>query len=209
MKGIFKKVVLLIVIWLVLWCASLLIPAAFMPDEAEIPKVVSGICLIVTLFITLGSALVIDYNRAQKFKAGIPGFKKDVEALEERREHQLEQANKVLDKFLAHEKGIQEAVASSHVESAAEFRVKVHEQYPELASNQAVATLLSQIEKVEAELVRKKEQLNTCISDYNASIHSFPVVMVRKLAKLEDYVLESSIEDVLSEEAISDEELGI
>ena len=209
MKGIFKKVVLLIVIWVVLWCASLLIPAAFIPDEAEIPNVVSGICLIVTLLITLGSALAIDYNRAQKFKAGIPGFKKDVEALEERREHQLEQASKVIDKFLAHEKDVQGAASASHVESAAEFRVKVHEEYPELLSNQAVATLMSQIEKVEAELVRKKEQLNTCISDYNSSIHSFPVVIVRKLAKLEDYVQESSVDAVLSEEAISDEELGI
>ncbi len=209
MKGIFKKVVLLIIIWVVLWCASLLIPAAFIPDEAEIPNVVSGICLIVTLLITLGSALAIDYNRAQKFKAGIPGFKKDVEALEERREHQLEQANKVLDKFLAHEKDVQGAASASHVESAAEFRVKVHEEYPELLSNQAVATLMSQIEKVEAELVRKKEQLNTCISDYNASIHSFPVVMVRKLAKLEDYVLESSVDDLFEENAVSDADLGI
>ena len=148
MKGIFKKVVLLIVIWVVLWCASLLIPAAFMPDEAEIPNVVSGICLIVTLLITLGSALAIDYNRAQKFKAGIPGLKKDVEALEERREHQLEQASKVLDKFLAHEKDVQGAASASHVESAAEFRVKVHEEYPELLSNQAVATLMSQIERL-------------------------------------------------------------
>ncbi len=206
---VFKKLLLLIVIWIVMWTASLLIPAAFLPDDVDIPKVVSGILLVVTLLITLCGAIIIDYNKAQKFKAGIPSLSKDVEALEERREHQLEQANKVLDKFLSHEKDIQEAVASSHVESAAEFRVKVHEQYPELASNQAVATLLSQIEKVEAELVRKKEQLNNCISDYNASIHSFPVVMVRKLAKLEDYVLESSVEDILSEEAISDEELGI
>lgn len=206
---VFKKLLLLIVIWIVMWTASLLIPAAFLPDDVDIPKVVSGILLVVTLLITLCGAIIIDYNKAQKFKAGIPSLSKDVEALEERREHQLEQANKVLDKFLSHEKGIQEAVASSHVESAAEFRVKVHEQYPELASNQAVATLLSQIEKVETEFVRKKEQLNNCISDYNASIHSFPVVMVRKLAKLEDYVLESSVKDILSEEAISDEDLGI
>lgn len=206
---IFKKVILLIVIWLVLWTASLLIPAAFLPDEAGIPKVVSGICLVVTLLITLCGAIIIDYNKAQKFKAGIPSLKKDAEALEERREHQLEQANKVLDKFLSHEKDVQGAASASHVESAAEFRVKVHEEYPELSSNQAVATLLSQIEKVEAELVRKKEQLNTCISDYNSSIHSFPVVIVRKLAKLEDYIQESSVEAVLSEEAISDEELGI
>lgn len=206
---VFKKLLLLIVIWIVMWTASLLIPAAFLPDDVDIPKVVSGILLVVTLLITLCGAIIIDYNKAQKFKAGIPSLSKDVEALEERREHQLEQANKVLDKFLSHEKDIQEAVASSHVESAAEFRVKVHEQYPELASNQAVATLLSQIEKVEAELVRKKEQLNTCISDYNSSIHSFPVVIVRKIAKLEDYVQESSVEEVLSEEAISDEELGI
>ena len=205
---VFKKVILLIVIWMILWFVSLFIPAAFLPDDKDIPKYVNGICLIVTLLITLCGAIIIDYNKAQKFKAGIPGLKKDVEALSERREHQLEQANKVLDKFLSHEKGIQEAVASSHVESSAEFRVKVHETYPELKANQAVETLLGQLEKVEAELVKKKEQLNACVADYNASIHSFPVVIVKGMAKLEDEVLESE-ESTVFEEAISDEELGI
>lgn len=206
---IFKRVLLFIVIWIVMWIASLFIPAAFLPADSEIPGVVCGILMIVTLLITLGGMIIIDYNKAQKFKAGIPGLQKDVEALSERREHQLEQANKVLDKFLSHEKGIQDAVATSHIESASEFRVKVQEQYPELASKQAVATLLYQIENVEAELVRKKEQFNSCASSYNSSIHSFPVVMVRKIAKLEDFELEDSSEDIFEEEAISDEELGI
>lgn len=202
----FKKIVSMLVVFVVLWLCMLFFSSVFM-SNGHISDMAARISAIISLVIVLIGEFIIEYNKVQRIKATIPGLKKDVEALEERREHQLEQANKVLDKFMTHEKGVQEAVAKSHVRSGAKFQILVEERYPELLANEAVANLMAQINKVEDELVSKKEKLNACVSDYNSSIHSFPVVMVKGIAKLEDVVLETS--SVLNEEEISDEDLGI
>ena len=203
---VLKRILVTFLIFIVLWVITLIVPSLFI--QGEIPQYVYSILLVVALLFTFGGLLASDYNKIQKVKATIPGLRKDVEALKERRNHQLDQANRVLDKYLAHEKSVQESVASSHIKSGADFQVSVQEKYPELMANEAVASLMSQINKLEEQLVIKEQQLNASTTEYNASIHCFPIVLIRKLAKLEDVDQESAIDTVLGEE-ISDEDLGI
>ena len=204
---VFKRIILLVIVWMVLWLAGLLLVGGHYPNGTMPEQVVDAV-LVVAFFITLLGSFILEYNKVQRTKAKIPGLQKDVDALFERRDHQLEQANKVLDKFLVHEKGVQEAAAKSHVRSGAKFQVLVEERYPELLSNEAVSNLMAQINRVEDQLVNKREQLNAIGAEYNASIHSFPIVLVRKLAKLEDYMQTSSL-DMELETGVTDEELGI
>ena len=164
-----------------------------------------GISFVVTTLVLM----VPGYNKIQKTKAQLPSLEANVKALEERREHQLEQANKVLDKYLAHESGIQVAAANAHVDNGSDFKAIV-EKYPELSSNNAVSSLMDQIVKVEGELVHMKTLLNARASEYNGAIHSFPMSMFRKMLKLEDYEFQvTSVTSALDEAPISDEDLGI
>lgn len=162
--------------------------------------------LLAVVCVSVGT-IVVDYNRIQRMKADIPNFRGDVQALEERRERQLNQANRVVDKYMAHEKSIQKAVAHSHVKKASDFSHYI-EQFPELKANQSVATLLAQMNQLESELFTMKLVVNNEIADYNATIHSFPISIFRKVLKFEDIQIELEDKRVYEEE-ISDEELGI
>ena len=178
-------------------------------QETMIKTPFAIISMAISLILTLGGAMVPGYNRVQKVRASIPSLEKDVAALDERRTHQLEQANKVLDKYLAHESAIQIAMANSRIDNGAQFKAVI-EKYPELSGNQAVAALMSQITKVEDDLVKKKYQLNNVVSEYNGTIHSFPLSLIRKLVKLDDYVINTPATEAVEEDTpVSDEDLGI
>ncbi len=176
--------------------------------EKQMKQVFIFVSLGISFVLTLGGILVMENNRIQKIKARIPSLEGDVAALNERRTHQLEQANKVLDKYLAHESSIQTAMAGARVDNGSKFKAII-ESYPELSGNQAVHTLMDQITQVEKELVNRKYQLNDCISVYNGAINSFPISLFRKLFGLEEYVIKQENASEAVQDAISDEELGI
>lgn len=207
-----KNYFLMLLVWVV---AFFLIFIGFCTDEGLTDAQLGyrmKLSMLIALALTVVGAFILLYNKAQKNKAYITGFKADVCALEERRKHQLEQANKVLDKYLDYGKGSKESEDSSYdrspVKKGADFK-KYVETNPVLNCNEAVVSLMNQINKVEDELVKKKEQYNACAAEYNSSIHAFPVVLVRKLAKMEDYELLSETDNILTEDAVSDEDLGI
>ena len=223
MKSLLKKIGLMIVLWAILWLIWLFVVQAIpgstydkeytnesgeIYTEAEIKDSWAGAGGLVSLFVTLASVIIIEYNRVQPIKASIPGLKNDVVAYEEKRNHQLDQANRVLDKYLSHEKSVQEASAASHVNNGAQFTAVI-ESHPELKANQAIETLMTQINQVETELVRVKSALNNCVAEYNASIHTFPLVVFRKLFNLEDIELEIKTATPIEEAAVTDEDLGI
>lgn len=223
MKSLIKKIGLMFAIWIALWIVSLFIfyaiPAAnhdvtYYDDnneayvESEIKDSWANAGILIAFAITLASVVIIDYNKIQHLKADIPGYQNDVAAYEDKREHQIDQANRVLDKYLSHEKDVQEASAQSHVRTGAEFTAVI-ESHPELKANQAVETLMTQISQVETELVRTKSLCNRYISEYNASIHTFPLAVFRKLFKLEDIVVETKTAAPIEEAAVTDEDLGI
>lgn len=223
MKELLKKIGLMAVLWIALWLVSLFIfcaiPAANQEVtnyddngepyvETEIKESWSSAGLLIAFGLTLVSIIVIDYNKVQRLKANIPGCKNDVIAYEEKRTHQLDQANRVLDKYLMHEQSVQEASAQSHVNTGAEFTAVI-EAHPELKANQAVETLMNQINQVENDLVMTKSLCNRYIAEYNASIHTFPLALFRKLLKLDDMEMAMSDTVINTEQEITDEDLGI
>ena len=72
-------------------------------DGEALKDIFWGISAVISFLLTVFITMVPGYNKVQKMKAKIPALESDVAALSERREHQLEQANKVLDKYLSHE----------------------------------------------------------------------------------------------------------
>lgn len=184
---------------------------AKMFTETYIEEQMKGIYFVISALIaavmTLGILILTDANQAQRLKASVSSLRLDVVALEERREHQLNQANRVLDKYLSHENAIHQEAYKSRVRGALEFEA-VLEQYPEIKANIAVEMLLQQIKEIETSLIKQKQDLNKTIAKYNGLIHTFPVLMVRKKQKLEDIVIEAPVSVAYMNE-VSDKMLGI
>ena len=168
-----------------------------------------------TTFIVFTGA---DNNKAHHLKASIPALEKDVIALEERREHQLDQANRVLDKYLNHKNTSSVTTENNNeekhdevifhkVKNAKDFK-SVVETYANLNGNDAINSLMQQIQQVETLLSNKKQELNYMIASYNGTINSLPLSLFKGLSKLEDYEYKTEINNNLNI-GISDEDLGI
>ena len=80
------------------------------------------------------------------------------------------------------------------------------ETYPELKSNEHTQKLLNQIEQTENAKLKARMTYSEAAAKYNAKIHSFPIVMLRRAMKWEDEVITAGIP---KEDIVSDEELGI
>ena len=207
-----KQLFVMFIAWLVLFGITFI---AFCAEEGLSDAQLDArmkYSMLIALVIAVVGVIIVNYNKTQKTRAYANGFKADVAALSERRDHQLDQANKVLDKYLEHGKETRESeersLHTTPIKKAEDFK-KLVETNPKLSGNEAVVSLMNQINKVEDELVRKKEQYNACVAEYNSAIHSFPLVLIKKIAKLEDYDLTPETDSVLNEEAVSDEDLGI
>lgn len=172
------------------------------------------LCGLATAYLII---IVGDNNKAQHLKARIPALSNDVISLDERRIHQIDQANRVLDKYLNHknstsvttEKNSEDKVDEvifHKVKNEKEFR-SVVETHPTLSGNDAINSLMNQIKEVEMLLSNKKEELNNVIADYNGMINSFPLSLLKKISKLEDYETPRILSTVTNE--VTDEDLGI
>lgn len=208
-----RRYLICILMWFILWMTWEIIFADFdgaVKDEEtlELTDEYDTLAVLLAVLCVTGGAAVVDYNRIQKLKAKIPGLRGDVQALEERRVHQLDKANRLVDKYMAHEKSVQKSVAHSHVKKASDFSHYM-EMFPDLKANEAVATLLAQMNQIEADLLVGKTILNDGITEYNASIHLFPISIFRRVLKLEDIEIRIDRDKRIWEDEISDEELGI
>ena len=189
----------------------LLIFSTFMPaDEqgATTEPFQGAICTfgIITATIVL---LIINFNLMQRAFQKTKSTYSNIKIFKDRTERLLEKANKVADKYMAHEEDIQIGVAEKRtkkirtIRNAQQFQVEL-ENYPDLKANQSIMQLLSQIEETENAYAQSKINYNTSVEYYNTTIHSFPNNILRKLFKFNDveFYTDESIE-------ISDEELGI
>ena len=97
--------------------------------------------------------------------------------------------------------------AAEQLDSAISVWVNaVTEAYPELKSNEHTQKLLNQIEQTENAKLKARMTYSEAAAKYNAKIHSFPIVMLRRAMKWEDEVITA---DIPKEDIVSDEELGI
>ena len=181
----------------------------------ELPAKYERVCSMVAALLTLLTFLLIPYNRAQRLRAGIPEARSNICVDEEKCTQMLSQANRVVEKYQTHEADVLKAVAAARwssdvtpnaaVTTAADFRAVV-EAYPQLKANESVLRLLEQIEACETDLATQKKTLNGMVAQYNAEIHTFPLAILRKMAKLRDETPYRARDDA---GVITDEMLGI
>jgi len=165
------------------------------------------ICTIALAFI---ASMVTSYNNIQKIKSKLPKLEADIKSVKKMRNSLLEKANKVEDKYLSHESSIMVQVANSRtnikrVKNFMDFKTIV-EAYPDLKSNTGIIKLLEQLENIEERLLKIRLEYTEKTAKYNEIIHTFPIVIFRKLLKLEEYEIK---DDDYEEELVTDEELGI
>ena len=211
-ENIALKILKILGTYLAGWFLWLLIFSTFMPaDEsgATSEPFQGAICIfgIVTATIVL---LIANYNATQQAYQKAKAAFSNIKVFKEKSARLLEKANKVADKYMAHEKRVQVGVAEKRskkpkfIRNAQQFQIEL-ENYPELKANQSIMTLLEQIKESENAYAQAKINYNFYVESYNTIIHSFPNSMFRKLLKFNDFEFYNDEE----EKEISDEELGI
>ena len=150
------------------------------PEKYDLPMV------IIAILLAFAVNMVIDFNAIARLKSTIAKSKSDIAAVTETGAALIDKAERVADKYRKSE--------------------AVMEAYPELKSNEHTQKLLNQIEQTENAKLKARMTYSEAAAKYNAKIHSFPIVILRRAMKWEDEVITAGIP---KEDIVSDEELGI
>lgn len=199
----------LICAFIISWFLVLLVFTAASPNE-EIPDKYNGLTVLLAIVISFAMTIIIDFNKISRLKSIIQKTKSDINSVNETANALIEKAERVADKYRTDETEVYKDFADSRkdgnkIRTAKDFKA-VMEAYPELQSNVHTQKLLSQIETTENAKLNAKLNYSNAVAQYNAKIHSFPVVIFRKICKWEDYDTDFSLQ---KEELVSDEDLGI
>ncbi len=199
----------LICAFIISWFLVLLVFTAASPNE-EIPDKYNGLTVLLAIVISFAMTIIIDFNKISRLKSIIQKTKSDITSVNENADALIEKAERVADKYRTDETAVYKDFADSRkggnkIRTAKDFKA-VMEAYPELQSNVHTQKLLSQIETTENAKLNAKLNYSNAVAQYNAKIHSFPVVMFRKICKWEDYDTDFALQ---KEELVSDEDLGI
>jgi len=192
----------------------LFIFAVFSPREEEISDLHGKLAIILGavtgLVMWVGSATFGLRKSQQMIEAG----KSNIKVVQERAEGLLDKANRVVDKYMAHEGDTHKDIAKSRgrvqelpkkIKSATEFRVAI-ESYPELQANESVMKLLEQIQNCENTVANFKLAYNEDVANYNAKVFTMPGFL-RNMMKFKEAKYYDSEEDKANE--ITDDMLGI
>ncbi len=173
------------------------------PEKYDLPMV------IIAILLAFAVNMVIDFNAIARLKSTIAKSKSDIAAVTETGAALIDKAERVADKYRKSETDVYsefaEARSGKRIRSGNDFKA-VMETYPELKSNEHTQKLLNQIEQTENAKLKARMTYSEAASKYNAKIHSFPIVMLRRAMKWEDEVITAGIP---KEDIVSDEELGI
>ena len=184
--------------------------AIFADDEDEALPAKYNLPMVgVALMIAVGTNLIVDYNGVQRLRGQIERDKKDIESVTENADALIDKAERVADKYRSAETALYADFAHArqaprHIRNSSDFK-SVMENYPELQSNVHTQKLLEQLQTAENAKLRAKLAYSDTVARYNAKIHSFPVVLLRRPCKWTDVAIELAPKDGM----VTDEELGI
>lgn len=204
-----KLLVTLIISYLIVIMGfSIAVPSD--PATGTIPEKYDIYIFISGLVLALAANFLIEYNQVQKLKYAISKTQADITATQDMKASLLDKAERVTDKYMRAEKELYSEFAqarkpaekSRHIHSGSDFRGVV-ESYPEMKSNEHIQKLLSQLENSEAALLHAKKIYSDSVAKFNTKIHSFPMVLFRRICKWEDIQMD------LKEDMVTDSELGI
>ncbi len=194
------------------WLIIVVIFAVCTSSEDEIPAKYNALMCVLSIVLAFAENIIIDFNSAQRYKNLIKKAEADITAVNETSASLMDKAERVADKYRNTETEVMEKFAEARkggqqgrIRTSKDFKAVI-EAYPELQSNVHTQMLLSQIENTENAKLNFRMAFSDAVVRYNSKIHSFPIVMFRKLFKFEDYEIKTN---VLNDDIVSDEELGI
>lgn len=195
--------------FIIAWLLIVIIFAAASTGD-EIPEKYNGLMALLAVVVAFAVTLIIDFNAISRLKSLIQKTKADIESVNETANALIDKAERVADKYRSDETEVYKEFADARkgnkkIRTSKDFKA-VMEAYPELQSNIHTQKLLNQIETTENAKLTAKLSYTNAVAQYNAKIHSFPVVMLRKICKWEDMDAEFGLQ---KDELVSDEELGI
>ncbi len=198
--------------FIISWFIIITIFAVCTSSEDEIPAKYNALMAVLSIILAFAENIIIDFNAAQRYKNLIKKAQADIEAVNETSASLIDKAERVADKYRNSESEVYEKFADARkdgqqgrIRTSKDFKAVI-EAYPELQSNVHTQKLLSQIETTENAKLNFRMTYSDSVARYNSKIHSFPIVMFRKLFKFEDVEMQSS---VLNDDIVSDEDLGI
>ncbi len=198
--------------FLIAWMLILLVFSIVTPtaEDGTIPEKYNSAILCVSIVLAFLVNMVMDYNSIQHLKSYIAKTRADIVSVNETSALLIDKAERVTDKYLNSETGLYEKFAEARkgitkIRNSSDFKA-VLESYPELKANIHTQKLLSQLESTQNAKLLARTAYSSAVVKYNAKIHTFPIVLIRKACKWEDEIISDNL---TKEELVTDEELGI
>lgn len=204
------QILKLIATFVLAWLLIVFIFAAALPGEDAVPDRYNLPMVLLAIILSFAVNIILDFNAISRLKGEIQKTKADIDAVNETCASLIDKAERVANKYCSAETQLYERFADARkggqrIHSGKDFKA-VMEAYPELKSNEHTQRLLDQIQTTEQARLTARTNYSTAVAKYNAKIHSFPVVMLRRICKWEDIAIEVGAP---KDQLVTDEELGI
>lgn len=208
-NSLLMQLLKLLGVFIVSWLLILVIFAAASTGD-EIPAKYNGLMALLAVILAFAVTITLDFNTISRLKSLIEKTQADIASVNETAAVLIDKAERVADKYRNDEVRMYKEFAdarkgSKRIRNSRDFK-SIMEAYPELQANVHTQKLLSQIEMTEKTKLDAKMNYSSAVAQYNSKIHTFPVVLLRRICKWEDIVIEAGLS---KEELVSDEELGI
>ena len=132
------------------------------------------IIAIILLVVALAAYIIKIYNQLQSMMQNIRESFANIQATLKKR---LDLSNQIIDiakDYANSEQMIQLGISTNGVANVAALA----QAFPELKANETYQMLMSQLEKVESELLNKRENYNADVKSYNSYKNAFPQVLI-------------------------------
>ncbi|WP_103604987.1 LemA family protein [Campylobacter concisus] len=129
---------------------------------------------IIVVVIALAAYIIKIYNKLQSMMQNIRESFANIQATLKKR---LDLSNQIIDiakDYASSEQMIQLGVSGNGIAKVAALA----QAFPELKANETYQMLMSQLEKIESELLNKRESYNAEVKSYNSYKNAFPQVLI-------------------------------
>ena len=129
---------------------------------------------IIVVVVALAAYIIKIYNKLQLMMQNIRESFANIQATLKKR---LDLSNQIIDiakDYASSEQMIQLGVSGNGVAKVAALA----QAFPELKANETYQMLMSQLEKIESELLNKRESYNAEVKSYNSYKNAFPQVLI-------------------------------
>lgn len=182
---------LLIISW-ILWI--FIFTVTITPEGEGTVEPFQGASIVFGILTAIILLFGVRYNQTIKLYQIVKGEFGNIQIMIDRGNRLLDKANMVVENYMSHEYKTFVKVAeerTGHIKGKKQIKNSLElqsqiESYPELKANENIMKLLEQIQQCETAIATFKIDYNQKVSEYNAMIHSFPVLFFRKIVRLKE-----------------------